>query len=307
MRWTTGLFLGFVLALAGRTATAGEQCYLLIFGSQSAPKILKYTHTWATAVRVVWDDANPARYTIEQHTLSWLPASLNVRVLALRPEKGVNLDLYQTLNFVLSQGEHVKLWGPFVMHPLLYRRALEGVGKLERGAVQYRAIDSSADIAVSDCIHAVADLDPMFGRGHYPLIRIGYTASRRLARQVVKRSISEQRQYNNLWLVPAPGVESLSDRGHPTLGDQTHRARSSDRGDALSAEDGQLSQPARVMRGDRGLLDSRCRMADDWRRMADIRHQSSAFSHPPSVISHPPSGSEVKETGPGGVILMKGR
>jgi len=37
---------------------------------------------------------------IEQNTISWLPASLVVRPLAVAPEAGVNLDLYATLDAV---------------------------------------------------------------------------------------------------------------------------------------------------------------------------------------------------------------
>jgi hypothetical protein len=43
------------------SAQANEGYYVLIFGSQSHPKLLKYTHTWATFVRAVGDESNPDR------------------------------------------------------------------------------------------------------------------------------------------------------------------------------------------------------------------------------------------------------
>src|SRR5262245_20057651 len=57
------------------TAPPGERYFIIIFGSQSTPKQPKYTHTWATVVKVTGCDG-PGAPTIEEHTISWLPASL---------------------------------------------------------------------------------------------------------------------------------------------------------------------------------------------------------------------------------------
>ena len=71
---------------------------------------------------------------------------------------------------------------------------------------------------ISDCIHAVAAVDPVFGRGHYPLIRIGDPASRFLAQRIVVRSFErhgiDQAAFDNSWLIP-PGAGPQSDRGRP--------------------------------------------------------------------------------------------
>src|SRR6516164_10226383 len=86
-----------VAALLPGSARGGERYYSMIFGSQSSPKLLRYTHTWATFVRVVGEGDDPRGYQVYQHTISWLPSSLDVRTWALLPERGVNLDLYATL------------------------------------------------------------------------------------------------------------------------------------------------------------------------------------------------------------------
>ena len=52
----------------------------MIFGSQSNPKQLRYTHTWATYVRAVGEGPDPTQYALEAHTISWLPQTLVVRV-----------------------------------------------------------------------------------------------------------------------------------------------------------------------------------------------------------------------------------
>jgi hypothetical protein len=60
---------------------------------------------------------------------------------------------------------------------------------------------------ISDCIHAVAAEDPEFGRSHHPLIWIGKSASRFIARQVMTRSRFDQYRYDNSWLIPRLGLD----------------------------------------------------------------------------------------------------
>jgi len=47
----------------------------------------------------------------------------------------------------------------------------------------------------------------VFGRRHYPLIRIGKPASRYLSRQIATRSIYDQRIHNNAWMIPRLGLD----------------------------------------------------------------------------------------------------
>ncbi len=200
-----------VISLAfGITAseTRGDEFYYaMIFGSQSKPKLLQYTHTWATFIRAAGEGPDANDYSVYQHTISWLPQSLDVRTWSLLPEPGVNLDLYQTLEAVSRDREHVTMWGPFRIYPLVYERSLWVKGILDSGAAQYRAISTPRNLLISDCIHAVAAVDPVFGRGHYPLIRIGKPASRFMARQVMTRSIFDQWQSDNSWLIPRLGLD----------------------------------------------------------------------------------------------------
>jgi hypothetical protein len=199
-----------VLASATPAVAATERYFVLIFGSQSHPKVLRHTHTWATFVRAVGDGADPNGWYLEQNTISWLPASMVVRVWRPVPERGVNLDLDPTLRFILGDGQGVTLWGPFVIEPEIYARSLWVRQIAESGAAQYRAISTSYDMLVSDCIHAVAAVDPLFGRDHYPLIRIGKPASRFLAREIMVRSAEnrkiDQAAFDNSWLIPRLGL-----------------------------------------------------------------------------------------------------
>jgi hypothetical protein len=198
--------LGLAFTTIASETKGDEFYYLMIFGSQSKPKLLQYTHTWATFIRAVGEGPDANNYFLYQHTISWLPQSLDVRTWSLFPEPGVNLDLYRTLEAVYRNREHVTMWGPFRIHPLLYERSLGVKAILDSGVAQYRAISTPRNLLISDCIHAVAAVDPVFGRGHYPLVRVGQPASRYIARQFMTRSLFDQYQTEASWLIPRLGL-----------------------------------------------------------------------------------------------------
>lgn len=192
-------------ALSG-AARGEDRYYAIVFGSQSHPKLLRLTHTWVTFVRVSGESTDSNALWVGHHTISWLPATLDIDVWDPRPEPGVNLDVYQTLQFVKGQGQRVMAWGPFEILPDVYQKSLGIMSNLESGRVQYRAI-SGRDPLVADCIHAVAAIDPEFGRDHYPLIRVGFSASRHIAREIVLRGHYDQKRVDASWLIPRLGLD----------------------------------------------------------------------------------------------------
>src|SRR5262245_34843720 len=97
---------------AAITAAQGERFFILLFSSQTCPKHPKYTHSWATVVKVTGCDG-PGAPKIEQSTISWLPATLNIRVWSLCVEPGVNLTLDFTIQEMLRTGQRVSMWGPY--------------------------------------------------------------------------------------------------------------------------------------------------------------------------------------------------
>ncbi len=97
--------------------------------------------------------------------------------------------------------------GAFPDTQVVYERSLGVERILERDAAEYRAISMPRNLLVSDCIHAVAAIDPVFGRGHYPLVRVGQPASRYVARQVMTRSVFDQWEGDNSWLIPRLGLD----------------------------------------------------------------------------------------------------
>ncbi len=164
-------------------AGPGERFYALIFAAQSVPRRPAYSHTWATVVRAV--ERPGAAPALEADTISWLPATLDIRPLRLWVEPGTNLGLHETIAYARGNGERVSLWGPYECQPSFYRRFLVQKAFLESGRVGYQCDDNCGEAARTgngcDCIHAISDMDPQYGRANYPLIWFGDSASEHLA------------------------------------------------------------------------------------------------------------------------------
>jgi hypothetical protein len=184
-----GLFFAFLASPAN--ATAETRYYILIFGSESTPRLARHTHTWATFVKANVQGEDASKYRIDEvFTISWMPANLRVRALRPFAQAGVNLDLETTLAHVL-QRERVSQWGPFEISQELYELGITRRFDLESGAVKYKAIDPNFGPrarAISDCIHGISDIDPEYGRFYYlETRRFGEAASHWLAHQFVVR------------------------------------------------------------------------------------------------------------------------
>ncbi len=196
-----------------RAPQPGEHFYATLFGSESVPKIPHLTHSFGTVIRVV-DQRAGEPPLIESHTISWLPASLKVDIWRLEPEKGANLDLHETLKFVLASGERVSQWGPYECRPELYYRFLVQKEFLESGRVGYQANDELGEAARKadgcDCIHALTDMDPRFARGHYPLIRIGDTATEFIVDECRRHELFIGPGETHPWLNAYLGLDSYT-------------------------------------------------------------------------------------------------
>ncbi len=168
-----------------------DRYYMMIFGSESVPRRARFTHTWMTIVKATPKPGKTDAYDVLAHTISWMPRSLDIRVLAFRPECGVNLTLQQTLDYVRCQGECVAMWGPYELNPTVavdvYNRSVKQIARLNSGRVLYKARDPDTYPQmsyVSNCIHAVTDLDGIGRRSMmYDETRyFGIAASSNLAR-----------------------------------------------------------------------------------------------------------------------------
>jgi hypothetical protein len=190
-----------------RAARGDEAYYVIVFGSEPTPKRLRDSHTWVSYVRVVGQGADPAGWQVANvHTISWVPASKDVRIYAPHPEPGINLDLARTFEFVYSCGASVDVWAPIRVSPQLYQASVIQWGRLQRGEVLYQAIDPPGD-HVYDCIHANTALDPRYGQSHYPLVRVGKSASAYLVKQLGMRDAYFNPYEDATWILSALGID----------------------------------------------------------------------------------------------------
>jgi hypothetical protein len=180
---------------------------VLVFSSQNAIKQPRYSHTWATVVQTA--ERGPGQTPVMQfhHTISWMPATLNIRPASFHPEPGVNLGLHETIEKVaLPNREKIFLWGPYECRPRFYVRCLVQKQFLESGRIGFQLIDEVGEAARkgngSDCIHAVTDTDPDHDRRHYPLSRWGKSAGREIViRRLTERDSLINPHQTHDWLI----------------------------------------------------------------------------------------------------------
>ena len=152
-----GISLFLVAALPGRTR-AQETYYLVVFSSQGPENRPRYAHTFATFVKARWCAGS---CPLESFTISWMPRNAVIRPLALLPEPGRNFDLSMSFQWAYAEGQWVSMWGPYQICPELYQRAVVQKNRLESDCVSYKAVDTGWPARrVSNCIHAVSDIDP---------------------------------------------------------------------------------------------------------------------------------------------------
>jgi hypothetical protein len=167
-----------------------EQYYLLIWSAQRVPKSPAYAHSFVTVVHTLEPEEAPLQI-LDAHTISWLPATLKIRVYAHHPEPGVNLTLRETLDYACMNRERVSLWGPYECRTSHYRRFLVQKEFLETSGVGYQCNDNWGETARigdgTNCIHAITDKDPEFGRDNYPMIWFGDAASEHIAYRLRNR------------------------------------------------------------------------------------------------------------------------
>jgi hypothetical protein len=190
-------------------APVDERYYVMVFGSQTTPIMPRYTHSWATVVKVTCG-AKGSVTRIEPYTISWMPATLHIHPWRFRVEQGLNLDLHASFEEALRHNERIAMWGPYEMWHGGYTRFVTQKAFLETGAIGYQCIDTIGEAARkgngSDCIHAITDMDPLFDRSRYPLRYFGEAASLHVVQQIQQRPILIRPSQTHDWLLSALGL-----------------------------------------------------------------------------------------------------
>jgi hypothetical protein len=154
VRWSSCILL---LCLA-RPCPAAERYFVVVFGAERNAVRLKYTHSFAAFVRACGDGPEVESWDLDAFTISWMPATLEIKLGAPKPEPGVNLDLSASLRVAQAAHDHVYQWGPFEIDPELYYRAAQQVQVLESGTVLYKGNDAGWPADRVSCVHALLDI-----------------------------------------------------------------------------------------------------------------------------------------------------
>ncbi len=199
----------WVCLLGAGNSLAGERHYIIVFGAQSHPKLPRYTHTFATIVKVLDCPPGCAVPPVEMQTISWLPQTLVVHPFRCQDEPGVNLDLHSTLKWAADNRMRVSQWGPYALEEDFYYRLEDQFRRISSGAYRYKAVDVLyRGTLTTDCIHAVSDVDSFDGRFYYdPIIRNDDKASRRFVRAMYERRRFLDPVEDVSWLNSALGLD----------------------------------------------------------------------------------------------------
>lgn len=184
-----------------------ERYYMVLFGAQSVPFQGRYTHTFATFVKT--DNTPAGERPVAIDTVSWMPKSLEIRPLALKPEPGVNLSMEATFRWIATYDGRVSKWGPYEIDADRYARFTERKRELESGQVQYRAIGGfTKDGHVSNCGQSFASSSPIVGKRYlHPTPSPGENGTSELAERYLKVGALMNRGATHEWLLPVIGAD----------------------------------------------------------------------------------------------------
>src|SRR5262245_43543326 len=145
----------------GGPTGSDDHYYMAIFGAQGQPNRPRFSHTFATFVKAAHVDDFPKGAELEVHTISWMPATLEVAPLRRKAEPGKNLDLNASLAWAKAVNSQITMWGPFAIKKELFEKAKARVQLLEGGKLGYIALDAGhRGNDASNCVHAVSDILP---------------------------------------------------------------------------------------------------------------------------------------------------
>jgi hypothetical protein len=189
-------------------AVADDRYYVILFASQSEPRRPRLSHTFCTFIKAESASANDplAEPKFTAQTISWLPVSGDVRVLRLRPERGRNFTLAETLRLVRSTGQSVWSWGPYEVSADIYNGLARQKARLDSGRIGYKALDRRFQGNATNCIHAVTGAIPNWGGFGVPNQMYGVASARYLAERVTQSN--QALVQNQDWVLDRLGIRT---------------------------------------------------------------------------------------------------
>jgi hypothetical protein len=208
--WLSALTLTLLPAVAPAQTPApvvplncptAERYYVTLFGGQGDLLRPRTAHTWATFHHTVLTP--DGERVVSEDTISWLPATLNVRPWALRAEPGVNLTLQQTFDFMGShRRQRVTAWGPYEITAERHTQAMAQKARLESGAIRYHSLGLLGRRPdVLHCIDGVTQTDPRWERSSNPSWWFGEVGTAQAARAAVRSGFLLNPTVTHDWLI----------------------------------------------------------------------------------------------------------
>ncbi|MBY0514792.1 MAG: hypothetical protein K2P78_12865 [Gemmataceae bacterium] len=200
-------FLFAALVAAASPADADpSRYYSILLGHQGVPFNARTAHTWAIFARAT--PTADGAIAVEHFSISWLPASGNVRPLKLRTVPGKNYTPEETLALAAAHNARISYWGPNEIPAWRYAAAQEQYRYLTSGVPVYRAIDSfNLNDTTINCVHAVTHANPVTSRYIQPVIRVGEPGTSRLAARYERNGLWPHYPETADWLIPAVGLD----------------------------------------------------------------------------------------------------
>ena len=197
--------VALALASAPAAEPAAPRYYFILFGGQSIPFQPRTAHTFATFVKTT--PAADGTLSLDQVTISWLPADRTVEPSRLRASTGKNFTLDETFDIMAKNSARVSMWGPFETDATRYALAAQQAATLASGAVRFRTLDSlGRNRDVMHCVHAVTFADPNWQWLPQPVLRVGEPGTSRLAERYADSGAFVGTQTHD-WLLPALGLD----------------------------------------------------------------------------------------------------
>lgn len=129
--------------------------YFMVFTADRTRYNPARAHTFAAVVRIE-RTASEARVA-SVASLSWLPVTMKVRPLALRPEVGRNVPLLETLQWATDNGDRINMWGPYRVQTEFADTFRARVNTVE-SRFQYRGACLTSPLTVCDCARSVEEM-----------------------------------------------------------------------------------------------------------------------------------------------------
>ena len=184
---------------------AFDEYYLAIFSSQGNPKVPNRTHNWGVAVHV--QIVGEHREVVSYDAISWMPRTLEINMLRLRVEQGVNLSHEQSVAIAARTGQRVSLWGVYLISSDSYLRFQNQRARLISGQLGYQCLDTIGEAGNRrngvNCVHALADFASLMPKVPVAAQPYGDESAAVMAQALVRRGLVGNPYADVSWVIEA--------------------------------------------------------------------------------------------------------